>query len=403
MMKKTIIHVAPFALWPFGKGKGIPTVYHPIKGLSKNVYDNIYITDSSYASPEGDSEQGITVIKINNPFAYTKFSGTKLYRLLFYYPIIYPQFLYHAIRMARKRNVAVVYSHSDRVAFVGYILAKIFKAKFVVRFYGIGLVDKRWYKGLRRKFAFLYPADLYIIANDGSNGYKYALKRGVSPDKIAFLRNGIDKPENLKKDERLYKELAPNNETLLLSVSRLVDSKNVDKIIDAFHEVSKALPDTRLVVVGDGLKLKELEIKASQLGISDYIRFVGLIEQKDVFRYQCVADIFISMNEISSLSNAVFEAMSCGKCVIALDRGATRDLIKDGENGIVIKSYEELKDAIIRLLSDSSLIARLGENAKKTISTWPSWEERVQIEIEMINSLCENNTTSIHNRQNGKN
>lgn len=159
---------------------------------------------------------------------------------------------------------------------------------------------------------------------------------------------------------------------------------------------------TRLVIVGDGLERKNLEIMASQLGISDRISFVGSICQKDVVRYQSVADVFISMNEISSLSNAVFEAMSCGKCVIALDRGTTRDLIKDGENGIVIKSYEELKDAIIRLLSDSSLIARLGENAKSTISTWPSWEERVQIEIEMINSLCENNTPSIHNRQNGK-
>lgn len=395
MKKKTIIHVAPFAIWPFGKDKGIPSVYYPIKCLADNGYDNIYLTDSSYASPDDDSEQGIKVVKINNPFAYTRFVGTKLYLLLFYYPIIYPLFLYHAIRMAKKRNVAVVYSHSDRVTFVGYILAKIFKAKFVVRFYGIGLVDKRWYKGLRRKLAFWYPANLYIIANDGSKGYEYALKRGVSPDKIAFLRNGINKLENLKKDESLYKELAPNNERLLLSVSRLVNSKNVDKIIVAFYEVSKILPNTRLVIVGDGSKRKELVIKASQLGISDHICFVGLIDQKDVFKYQNIADIFISMNEISSLSNVVLEAMSCGKCVIALDRGATRELIKDGVNGIVIKSFEELKDAIIKLLSDPSLIARLGLEAKKTIATWPSWEERTQQEIELINSLCENNIPSI--------
>lgn len=396
MKKETIIHVAPHAIWIRGKGKGMPSVYRPIKGLAKNGYDNIYITDSSYARPDDDSEQGIKVIKINNPFAYTRFSGTRIYMLFFYLPIIYPLFLYHAIRMAKKRKVAVVYSHSDRVAFVGYILAKIFKAKYILRLYGIGLVDRRWYKGLIRKQAFWYPADLYIITNDGSNGYEYALKRGVSPNKIAFLRNGIDKPENLKKDESLYKELAPNNEKLLLSVSRLDDNtKNIDKIIEAFYEVSKILPNTRLVIVGDGLKRKELEIKASQLGISDRISFVGLIYQKNVFKYQSVADIFISMNEISSLSNVVFEAMSCGKCVIALDRGTTRELIKDGENGIVIKSFEELKDAIIKLLSDPSLIARLGLEAKKTIATWPSWEDRVQIEVELINSLCENNTPLI--------
>lgn len=394
MKRKTIIHVAPFPIQNMGKGKGRVSTYLPLKGLVKNGYDNIYITNSPYASPD-DSEPGIEVVKINDPFTKTSFAYTRLYMLFIYLPIIYPLFLYHAIRMAKNRNVVLVCCHSYYLAFVGYILAKIFKAKYVSKFYGIGMPSAPGHPDLIRKSAFWYPSDLYIITDDGSNGYEYALKRGVSPDKIAFLRNGIDKPENLRKDECLYKELAPNNEKLLLSVSRLVNSKNVDKIIEAFYEVSKIIPNTRLVIVGDGLKRKELETMASRLGVSDRISFVGAIYHKDVFRYQSIADIFISMNGISSLSNPVFEAMSCGKCVIALDRGATRDLIKDGENGIVIKSSEELKDAIIRLLSDPSLITRLGLEAKKTIATWPSWEERVQIEMEMINSLCENNTPLI--------
>lgn len=247
----------------------------------------------------------------------------------------------------------------------------------------------------------LFPADLghqTDLLVDGrrikdrqkaaDNGYDYAVRRGVSPDKIAFLRNGIDKPENLKRDEQLYKELAPNNEKLLLSVSRLDDTKNVDKIIEAFHKVSGVLPDTRLVIVGDGSLRKSMEDLASGLGISHRISFVGMIYQKDVFKYQSVADIFISLNEISSLSNAVFEAMACGNCVIALDRGATRELINDGKNGIVIKSYDELSDAIIRLLSDSDMITRLGLEARTTISEQHSWEERVQKEVDMINNLC---------------
>lgn len=402
MRKKTIIHVAPFPIQNMGKGKGRVSTYLPLKGLVKNGYDNIYITNSPYASPN-DSEPGIEVVKINDPFTKTNFAYTRLYMLFVYVPIIYPLFLYHAIRMAKKRNVAVVCCHSYYLSFVGYILAKIFKAKYVSKFYGIGTPSAPWRPDLIRKSAFWYPCDLYIITDDGSNGYEYALKKGVSPDKIAFLRNGIDKPENLKRDECLYKELAPNNERLLLSVSRLVGSKNVDKIIEGFYEVSKIIPNTRLVIVGDGLKRKELEMKVSQLGISDRISFVGAIYHKDVFRYQSVADIFISMNGISSLSNPVFEAMSCGKCVIALDRGDTRKLIKDGENGIVVKSYEELKDSIIKLLSNTGMITRLGLAAQKTISTWYSWEERVQIEMELINSLCENKPLSevlhsIHSR-----
>lgn len=387
-MKKTIIHVAPFPIQNMGKGKGRVSTYLPLKGLVESGYDNIYITNSPYASHE-DSEPGITVVKIADPFTKTCFAYTRLYMLLFYFPIIYPLFIYHAIRIAKRRNVVMVCCHSYYLAFVGYILAKIFKAKYVSKFYGIGTPSAPGHPDIVRKSAFWYPSDLYIITDDGSNGYEYALKRGVSPDKIAFLRNGIDKPDTLERDDRLYKELAPNNEKLLLSVSRLVSSKNVDKIIAAFHEVSETLPNIRLVIVGDGLKRKELETKASDLGISQRISFIGAIYHKDVFRYQSVADIFISMNNISSLSNPVYEAMSCGKCVIALDRGDTRKLIKDGENGIVIKSYVELKDAITSLISNPDRLARLGLEAQKTISTWLSWEERVKIEIALINNLLE--------------
>ena len=394
MKKKTIIHIAPFPIQNMGKGKGRISTYLPLKGLVKNGYDNIYITNSPYASQD-DSEPGIEVVKINDPFTKTSFAYTRLYMWFIYFPIIYPLFIYRAIRMGKNRNVALVICHSYYLAFVGYILAKIFKVKYVSKFYGIGTPSAPGHPDLVRKSAFWYPSDLFIITDDGSNGYEYALKRGVSPDKIAFLRNGIDKPESLEKDEHLYKELSPNNEKLLLSISRLVNSKNVDKIITAFYEVSKILPDTRLVIVGDGLNRKKLEIMASQLGISNRTSFVGAIYHKDIFRYQSVADIFISMNEISSLSNPVFEAMSCGKCVIALDRGATRELIRDGENGIVVKSYEELKDAIISLLSDQDMITRLGLEAKKTLSTWLSWEERVQIEMDMINRLCEGKSSMI--------
>ena len=393
MKKKTIIHIAPFPIQNMGKGKGLVSTYLPLKGLVNNGYDNIYITNSPYASRD-DSEPGIEVIKINDPFVKTGFAYSGLYMLLIYFPLIYPLFLYHAINKGKNRNVVAVCCHSYYLAFVGYILARIFRAKYISKFYGIGPQTAPGHADLVRKTAFGLPSDLYIITDDGSNGYEYALKRGVSPDKIAFLRNGIDKPYNLRKDEHLYKELAPNNEKLLLSVSRLVKSKNVDKIIEGFYEVSEIVPDTRLVIVGDGLQRKNLEKLASELGISDRISFVGAILHNEVFRYQSVADVFISMNGISSLSNPVFEAMACGKCVIALDRGTTRQLIKDGENGLVINAFGELKDAIIKLLSDTSMITRLGLEAKNTIDKWPSWEERVQQEMELINRLCKSKSSA---------
>ena len=72
-MKKTIIHVAPFPIQNMGKGKGRVSTYLPLKGLVESGYDNIYITNSPYASHE-DSEPGITVVKIADPFTKTCFA-----------------------------------------------------------------------------------------------------------------------------------------------------------------------------------------------------------------------------------------------------------------------------------------------------------------------------------------
>lgn len=168
-MKKTIIHVAPFPIQNMGKGKGRVSTYLPLKGLVESGYDNIYITNSPYASHE-DSEPGITVVKIADPFTKTCFAYTRLYMLLFYFPIIYPLFIYHAIRIAKRRNVVMVCCHSYYLAFVGYILAKIFKAKYVSKFYGIGTPSAPGHPDIVRKSAFWYPSDLYIITDDGSMG-----------------------------------------------------------------------------------------------------------------------------------------------------------------------------------------------------------------------------------------
>lgn len=106
-----------------------------------------------------------------------------------------------------------------------------------------------------------------------------------------------------------------------------------------------------------------------------------------------MADVFVSMNALSSLSNPVFEAMICGLPVIALNRGTTSELIKNGENGILIDDEQlgELPRIINNLLENNEERKRIAENGRKTIlEQWPSWEERVKKEIDLIENLVDN-------------
>jgi glycosyltransferase involved in cell wall biosynthesis len=234
-------------------------------------------------------------------------------------------------------------------------------------------------------------ADLYLLTNDGTAADKVALSFGVPSDKIRFLKNGINKEWGIScYDETLKKEIAPNKEFVLLSVSRLVNWKQVDLIIKALPDLIRLNNNIKLIIVGDGPDRVKLEKLCIQLQISEYVIFTGALPQKTIKDYMAISDIFISMNALSSLSNPVFEAMICGKTAIALNRGTTKELIRNEENGILVEEeqIDELPLIMNNILQNDIMRKRIGDSAKKyMLEQWPTWEERVSQEISIIESL----------------
>lgn len=242
--------------------------------------------------------------------------------------------------------------------------------------------------------AFSLKSDMYILTNDGTEADKVALSFGIPQEKIYFLKNGINKEwSTYPINSNLKKQFAPNEEKILLSVSRLANWKQVDWIINVFAKLLKIDTNVRLIIVGEGPEKKYLKQLSIDLKIDDYVSFVGSQLQANIFNYMNMADVFVSMNALSSLSNPVFEAMICGLPVIALNRGTTSELIKNGENGILIDDEQlgELPRIINNLLENNEERKRIAENGRKTIlEQWPSWEERVKKEIDLIENLVDN-------------
>ncbi len=106
------------------------------------------------------------------------------------------------------------------------------------------------------------------------------------------------------------------------------------------------------------------------------------------------ADLFVSLFDLSNVSNAVQEAMACGKCVLVLDNGDTSKLIKHRETGILfdLKDLPNLPVILKDLLQDTDLRKRLGSEAMRFAEEYmPSWEARVQKEVELVEELVERN------------
>ncbi len=119
-------------------------------------------------------------------------------------------------------------------------------------------------------------------------------------------------------------ELYPDKEDYYIVVSRLVPFKRIDVVVEAFNR----MPDKKLLILGDGPEMKKL--RAAALA---NITFLGFSNPKTVREYIKQSRAFLFPSE-EPFGIAAVEAQACGTPVIAYDKGASREIIIDGETGI---------------------------------------------------------------------
>lgn len=163
-----------------------------------------------------------------------------------------------------------------------------------------------------------------------------------------------------------------------LTVCRLIADKGVDDLVAA--AASAGVP---LVVAGDGPERPALEAAARALGVD--ARFEGFVGRARLDAlYRGPAAFVLASRRGEGLPNAVLEAMSYGRAVVVTPSGATRDLVEDGRNGLVVPAGDRaaLSAALRRLHDDPELAARLGARARETAEGF-AWDA-VQAKLEDV-------------------
>lgn len=385
MKRLNILHFSSLGIWDIKPGAGRVSTYLPLKGQIDRGHSVTFI--SSYGTVETGDYEGVKCRKIWIPF-----SKSRPFIRLLMLPLTDFCFFFKGFREARKETPDIVYSHCTISVFPAFIIAKLFGARFVIRLYGTGTAafsKKQYPSYLLRKRCLKHKADAYILANDGTASDRLAIRLGVSKEKIHFLKNGIKKDVPIVRNESLREQYAGKNGKIILTLGRLVNIKRNDIAIKMMPELSK-LTLAKLVIVGDGPEMDNLKRLVKDLEIENVVFLVGSKNRQEIFEFLNISDIFISMNEQSSMSNTVYEAMICGLPVIARNKGTTTDLITDGENGLVIddNNLSQLPQIVYGLLNDEEKRKAIGLNGRKLmLDEWPTWEERVKQEVDLIENL----------------
>ena len=162
---------------------------------------------------------------------------------------------------------------------------------------------------------------------------------------------------------------------------------NPGMAIRVLARLRSTMPEASLVMAGqdDGLE-HSVRAEAERLGLENAVRFAGFLDAAGKAREGMVTDVFLNTNRIDNAPVAVIEAWAMGLPVVSTDVGGLKDLIRDGETGLLVPDddVEAMTNAIVRLIGDPTLTGRLSTNGRREAaqSSWaqvgPQWERLFQ-------------------------
>lgn len=167
-------------------------------------------------------------------------------------------------------------------------------------------------------------------------------------------------------DPELRRELGLVGKRVILFVGRLVPHKGVDDIIHAMSDVPS---DTVLVIVGGGPTTSELKAIAADLGLTEVVKFVSRVSDKDLPRYYSVSSIVVlpSQNRLEGFGLASADALAAGRPVVVADMPGVRDVVEDGVDGLLAEPLipEDIARKCATLLADEARLKEMGKNARE--------------------------------------
>jgi glycosyltransferase involved in cell wall biosynthesis len=150
----------------------------------------------------------------------------------------------------------------------------------------------------------------------------------------------------------------------VVTVGRLVPWKQIDRLIESLSECDQA----GLLIIGDGPERTRLEALAREKKVADRVCFAGQKNKDETFALMAGCDLFVLNSSYEGFPHVVLEAMSAGLPVVATMAGGTPELVRHGENGVLIapNANGALSRTLIRLLTSREERRRLAAGARET-------------------------------------
>lgn len=214
------------------------------------------------------------------------------------------------------------------------------------------------------------------------------IARGHPARKIGIMPNGVDLSlfgTSAPRDDGLASQLGLGSGPVIAFIGSFYPYEGIDDLIAAMPALLENHPDARLLLVGGGQEKTALKEQAAASSANRAIVFTGRVPHDQVPRYYALADIMAYPRKASRLTDLVtplkpLEAMAQGKLVAASDVGGHRELITDGETGVLFAPDDPaaLAHALVELIADPLRWPAMRNAAKVHVAENHDWARNSQ-------------------------
>lgn len=213
------------------------------------------------------------------------------------------------------------------------------------------------------------------------------LSRGISAEKVTVIPNAVDvdsfSPGGTA-DAALARSLGLEGSVVIGFIGSFYAYEGLDLLLDALPRMLQSQPRLKVLLVGGGQEEAALRARAQQLGVADAVVFAGRVPHGDVQRYYDLVDILAYPRHPMRLTELVtplkpLEAMAQERLFVASDVGGHKELIRDGETGVLFRAgdADALAQAVLRLLDARDAWPRLRANGRAFVERERTWANSV--------------------------
>lgn len=201
-------------------------------------------------------------------------------------------------------------------------------------------------------------------------------------------------PPPMPKEEYKHRHGFNPDQTVLLSVGRLVKRKGFHNVIKAMPDIIRRQPDVRYIIVGNGPEEKRLRELVSRMNLTNVVEIQPNVSDIDLEEYYRLADIFIMPNyrigpDVEGFGLVFLEANQYHLPVIGGRSGGVPEAIKEGKSGLLVEpnNIDSITKAVLRLSENKTLRTDMGMFAQDRVVEQFKWQHEMNKIVFAYNNL----------------